>query len=382
MPLLELVAFIPSVMLLAIAATPFVFYPLVLGLLPRRPEDPVEIEPHWDGEGMAIVFCAYNEASVLERKFANLADLKARYPKLAIHCYSDGSSDRSAQIMEAHADLARVVISNERGGKSMGMNTLLSGVDAEVVVFTDANVLLDDAAPAVAHSRFAAEDQLGCLCGHLIYTNRDASTAASVSSAYWRLEERIKDLESNTGSGSTIGADGSLFAIRRALFDEVPHDIIDDMFTSVSILAAGWRVAAEPRFRAYEESEIAVSNEFRRKIRIACRAVNCHRLLWPRLRTMAADNLAKYLVHKLLRWWSGFFALASLLALVAAFAATVGSAAFWIVLSAVAASCLLIASVRRLRRLVISAAIMLAGTSLGVIASYRGKRYASWVTTR
>jgi len=60
-----------------------------------------------------------------------------------------------------------------------------------------------------------ADPRIGCVCGHLIYTNRDANVTAQIGSLYWRSEELIKRLETRTGS--VMGADGSLFAVRRRL---------------------------------------------------------------------------------------------------------------------------------------------------------------------
>src|SRR3546814_19638947 len=93
---------------------------------------------------------------------------------------------------------------------------------------------------------------------------------------------RIKALESR--SGSTMGADGSIFAVRRRLYSPVPPDIIDDMFVSLSILCDGYHVVRDSAVVAYESATTHSGDEFRRKVRIACQAFTCHRLLRPRLR--------------------------------------------------------------------------------------------------
>ena len=88
-----------------------------------------------------------------------------------------------------------------------------SAASAEIIVFTDANVELDgnvlwELAPSFA------DPEVGCVCGHLIYSNPDESAMSSSGSLYWRIEEGIKQIESD--AFSVIGADGSLFAIRRS----------------------------------------------------------------------------------------------------------------------------------------------------------------------
>jgi hypothetical protein len=49
-----------------------------------------------------------------------------------------------------------------------------------------------------------------------------------------------------------IGADGSLFAIRRRPQRPVPNTLIDDIFISLGILLAGYRVVRAPELRACE----------------------------------------------------------------------------------------------------------------------------------
>src|SRR3546814_2154807 len=103
------------------------------------------------------------------------------------------------------------------------MNTLVQAAEGDIVVFTDANVMVDPAALAALRRSFA-DPTVGCVCGQLVYTNPEEGATAAVGSFYWRLEERIKALESR--SGSTMGADGSIFAVRRGLYRAVPPDII------------------------------------------------------------------------------------------------------------------------------------------------------------
>src|SRR3546814_10328028 len=87
------------------------------------------------------------------------------------------------------------------------MHTLVQAAEGDIVVFTDANVMVDPAALAALRRSFA-DPTVGCVCGQLVYTNPEEGATAAVGSFYWRLEERIKALESR--SGSTMGADGSI----------------------------------------------------------------------------------------------------------------------------------------------------------------------------
>lgn len=286
---------------LLLAQHPFVTYPLSLyglRLLRRPPVAPAVPEPA-AAPSFAICMCAYNEEAVIAAKMANLLALREQEPGLEILVHVDAATDRTAEILSAYADRITLHVSAERRGKTAGMNSLVARTTASIIVFTDANVMLDAGALAALRRHFA-DPGVGCVCGNLIYVNGDDSVTAATGSLYWRFEEAIKRLEGETGS--VMGADGSLFAIRHHLHHAPPEHIIDDMYVSFRILCDGYRIVQATDVKAYEKSATSPGEEFRRKQRIACQAFNVHRLLWPRLRRLDGLSLYQYLSHKLLRW--------------------------------------------------------------------------------
>ena len=373
-----------SILLLALCSLcalaviyPYAIYPLILARLPARPLRPVAVEP---GEArrprLSLAFCAYNEAAVLPAKITNLRRLREAEPSLEILAYSDGSSDETAALLQAEESWLRVFAAPERHGKSHGMNALVQAAEGDIVVFTDANVMVDPQALAALRRSFA-DPAVGCVCGHLIYTNPEEGATAATGSLYWRLEERIKALESR--SGSTMGADGSIFAVRRLLYRPVPADIIDDMFVSLSILCDGYRVLRDPDVIAYERGATDSGDEFKRKIRIACQAFNCHRLLRPRLRRLAPLDRFKYASHKVLRWFGIYF-----------FALGVLAAGIWLLLHGLglvalagllAAGLLYVAGragVPQSLAKVVEILRAMAATGIGLVKSRRGERFQTW----
>ena len=269
---------------MALALHPFITYPLSLTLLRRvLPYRPAPLPARKPAVDFTICMCAYNEEGVIREKLQNLLALKHREPGLEILIYVDAASDQTAKRLRAYAPHISFHVSTARHGKTHGMNLLASRATGDVILFTDANVMLDR--DCLTNLRRTFEDpEIGCVCGNLVYTNSKDSVTASTGSLYWRLEESIKRLEQQTGS--VMGADGSLFAIRRSLHRAPPDHIIDDMFVSFWVLIQGYRVVQSKDARAYEESASSASDEFGRKSRIACQAFNVHRLIWPHLRKM------------------------------------------------------------------------------------------------
>lgn len=313
---------------LLLALHPFVTYPLSLRAIRHWQQwrggatrSPAETgAPAAPGPTFAVCTCAYNEAQVIEAKLQNMLALRERHPSLEILVYVDASSDETAAICRRVArqhppGRIRLYVSARRTGKTHGMNLLVSLTQADIVVFTDANVMLDASALVRLEHHFA-DPGVGCVCGNLVYTNAAESTTARTGTLYWRLEEAIKRLETDTGS--VMGADGSLFAIRRTLHRAPPDHIIDDMYVSFMVLCGGHRVVQATDVRAFEASVSSMREEFQRKVRIACQAFNVHRLLWPQLSRLPALSLYKYVSHKLLRWFAIYFIAVAYLAFAAA----------------------------------------------------------------
>jgi glycosyltransferase involved in cell wall biosynthesis len=119
--------------------------------------------------------------------------------ELEILVYIDAASDRTAEMLESWRDRIMLVVSPERRGKTHGMNLLVGMAEASVVMFTDANVEIAPDAVAVL-CRWFADPGIGCVCSHLTYVNHDAGATAAVGSAYWRLNEWTRGLETETGA--------------------------------------------------------------------------------------------------------------------------------------------------------------------------------------
>ena len=363
-----------GVLLLALAVHPFITYPLSLRLLARLRPRAVRVGPV-QGR-VAFCVCAYNEERVIRAKVENMLAAGEAIGGIEVLVYVDGANDRTAEMLREFGNRIRLVASGVRLGKTHGMNTLVGMTTAEFLVFSDANVsFAPDALPRLLAP--FADPSVGCVCGHLVYTQAEGNATAATGSLYWQLEEAIKRMESATGS--VMGADGSIFALRRSIHEPPPPDLIDDMYVSLAALCRGHRIVSVADAFAYEEAVSRPGEEFRRKVRIACQAFNVHRALWPRLRRLSALDLYKYVSHKLLRWLTIGLLVAGGLCLLAA-AAVAGA---WLVFFALIATggvgmgLVLTARQGMLATLrdVLSAFV---ATGIGVVRSWRGDRFQTW----
>lgn len=278
---------------------PFAIYPLLLRALPSR-----SVARGAGGPSASLLFCAYNESAAMPAKIANLVSLKEHHPGLQILAFDDGSADDTAALLAARPDVVTLVQGGGRAGKACGMKTLAARATGDVLIFTDANVTL--AEDAVANIlAYYADPSVGGVLGSLRYVGEGDSATASVGSLYWRIEEHLKDLESR--SGNVMGADGSIFSIRRELYPDFPDTVLDDLTVSMAVVFAGKRLIKAKDVLAYEGLVAARGDEYRRKVRISARAWHTHQYLRPQLRRMSLIDRFKYTSRKIVRWFGAVF---------------------------------------------------------------------------
>ncbi len=383
------IALSSTIALLALAAAlhPFTTFPLSLWLLaalhkrPQAPRGPLAGQeiPMRTPPRIAICLCVHNEARVLARRLENLLDMTEGREDTEVLVYSDGSTDGTEQILRGFEGRVRVVAETARHGKTHGMNRLVALTDADVVVFTDAAVMMNDEALDRMLAHFV-DPAVGCVCARILAVppdTRDAPSAtASTSMRYWAFDATVRQLE--TRVASVMGAHGPLFAIRRALHVAPPADLLDDFTVSMAILHNGHRVVQADDFIGYKAVAPKASDEFARKARIACQSFNAHR-------SMAAararqTGLVRYLYasHKTLRWLTGYSL--ALAALAGSWSGVALGAAPWVAAAWVALALALALGRGGVRPFTLgyAAAAALAGTALGIWQSLRGRRYQTW----
>ena len=227
-------------------------YPLVAWLRGRlRPKvcHRAPIEPL-----VSVIVVAHDEAHRIADRIENL--LRSEYPaeKLDIIVASDGSTDGTAARAGRYEDRGVTVRHfHQHRGKAAVLNDVVPDARGEIVVFADARQTFEPSAIRWLAADFA-DPAVGAVSGELM-----------VPGFYWQYEKFIRANES--WSGSTVGATGAIYAIRRALFEPIPEDtILDDVVIPVRIARRGYRVLFEELARAHDV-EAAPRAEFARKAR-------------------------------------------------------------------------------------------------------------------
>ena len=249
---------------------------------------------------VSFIIAAHNEERSIGDKIENL--LQMDYPKdcLEVIIASDGSSDRTNEIVERYSDRNVKLLALPRAGKAAALNSAISTCTNEILVFSDANSMF--ATDALRHlvGPFA-DTKVGGVAGNQVYRNdAPASVTDMGERGYWNFDRRMKYFQSQ--AGNVISATGAIYAIRRSLFRRVPEGVTDDFITSTGVIELGARLVFEPKAIAFEPVAQKSSAEFGRKVRVITRGL---RGVWLRYRLLNPFRYGFYSIqlfsHKLLR---------------------------------------------------------------------------------
>lgn len=252
---------------------------------------------------VTLFITAFNEEEVVDEKMKNSLELDYPEDKLHIVWVTDGSNDgTNEQLRTRWEGKATVLFQPERQGKTAAMNRGMKLVNTPIVVFTDANTMVNQ--EAIREIVLAFEDtRVGCVAGEkrIAVQTRDGA-AAGGEGIYWKYESTLKALDARLYS--TIGAAGELFAVRRKLFEEMEQDtLLDDFILSLRIAMQGYTIAYCTEAYAIESGSADMHEEEKRKVRIAAGGLQSIWRLRPLLNPFRYGILSfQYVSHRVLRW--------------------------------------------------------------------------------
>ena len=216
---------------------------------------------------VSIVMVVRNEAERLEKKLQNLLTLDYPQELREIVVVSDGSTDGTAQILEAYSEKHGVIarINSESRGKAAGLNDALAAAQGEIAFFTDVRQELEPDSLRLLVEGFA-DPEVGCVSGELMLGDRQSGESGTGIGIYWQIEKQVREMES--ASGSVIGATGAIYAVRRELAPTIPPGtILDDVYIPMQVVRQNRRVIFDSRARAWDVADQGTGREFARKVR-------------------------------------------------------------------------------------------------------------------
>ncbi|MFZ0478100.1 MAG: glycosyltransferase family 2 protein [Terriglobales bacterium] len=240
-------------------------YPLWLWLRSRWSPRPVR---RGAGEpAVSAVMVVRNEEAAIARKLDNLLGLDYPAEKLEVVVVSDGSNDGTGAVLARYGGDGRVrtMLKPDSRGKAAGLNYAIEGARGEVLLFTDARQQIERGALRLLVENFA-DPEVGAVSGELMLGDPASGEAGKGMGMYWRVEKKIRELES--ASGSVAGATGAIYCARKDLAGPLPEGtILDDVLLPMQVVRRGGRVVFDSRARAWDSPNLGDRREFSRKVR-------------------------------------------------------------------------------------------------------------------
>ncbi len=291
----------------------YIGYPIVITALARfirRPVHAASITP-----SVSLIIPAHNEESVMADKLRNSLGLDYPSEQREIIVVNDSSTDHTAKAVSSFVEQGvRLLSQPRRQGKIAALNLAAPQAQGEILVFTDANAMLEPQALRRLIRNFA-DPEVGCV-GGAKRIRYDGTVPAQGESTYWRYEAHLKRCDSIVGSA--IGAEGALMAIRRDLYRLLAEDsLIEDFVLAMRLVEDGWRVMYEPEAIIWEQASPSLAAEWQRRTRIAAGGFQAIGRLKGMLNPFRGMPAFQYVSHKVMRWLAPFF-------MIAAFVANVG----------------------------------------------------------
>lgn len=260
------------------------------------------VQPLQQYPSVSFIVAAYNEEDCIETKILN--SLEQEYPadRIEFLFITDGSTDRTNEIILRYPGI-QLLYEPKRSGKSAALNRVVSAASNEILVFCDANTILNKNAISNI-TRHYSDPSVGGVAGEkkVIASNGGKDQVGAGEGLYWKYESLLKQLDSDFYS--VVGAAGELFSLRKSLYEPVGNEVIlDDFIISMGVTRKGFRIVYEPDAYAMELPSFSIGDEQKRKIRIAAGGFQAMNMLGSLFNFWKHPSLTfLYISHRVMRW--------------------------------------------------------------------------------
>ncbi len=287
----------------ALAGYAYFGYPALLKLLgsTRKAPHPRSEPAEWPS--ISITVPAYNEEDQIRGMLESLLALDYPADRRQILVVSDGSTDRTDEIVAEYADRGvELVRTPGRMGKTAAENLARPHLRGEIIVNTDASIRIrtDALKPLIASF---ADPEVGLASGRDVSVGGEDATANAGESGYVGYEMWVRKLE--TRVSGIVGASGCFYAIRAPLHhsNQLPEGLSRDFAAALVTRENGYRAVSVDEAVCLVPRSPSLRREYRRKVRTMARGLQT--LFYKRhlMNPVEYGSFAWMLVsHKLCRW--------------------------------------------------------------------------------
>lgn len=244
----------------------FILYPLIISYSKRKYKlinKSEEFLPF-----VSYIIPVHNEEKIIENKIKNVFSLNYPKDKLEVIITNDYSSDKTVDIVKEFMkefDNLKLLNTKNRLGKVNAQNEAVKISKGEILAFSDANTMWEkDSLKKIVMC--LREEDVSLVCGKIVYKNPEESQTSYSESLYWKLENKIKELESNFYSLTAIN--GGIYAIKKDDYIFLNPMFSHDIAFPILLAREKKRVAFCNDALAFERSGLTLSDEWKRKVRM------------------------------------------------------------------------------------------------------------------
>ena len=288
----------------------YLLYPALLEILAiRKTSGRNTFESPEELPGVSVLMAVHNEQNVISEKIESIISNKHPEGKLEILVGSDASTDNTDEILQELASsnkCLRFIRFNDRRGKSAIINDLVRLSKENILIITDANVILEK--DTIYHLlKHFKDSSIGLVDSNMKHKGLRDSGISVQENSYITREVKIKYRESIIW-GTMMGPFGGCYAIRKDLYCDVPPSfLVDDFFINMKVIISGHKAIIETDAHVYEDVSNSLSEEFRRKARIAAGNFQNLEYFSSYLFSSIKGLSVSFFSHKVLRWIGPFF---------------------------------------------------------------------------
>ncbi len=332
---------------------------------------------------ISMIITAYNEEKRIGPKIENSLSLDYPIDKLEIIVVSDGSTDRTAEIVkEYRSSGVKLLQFNERNGKHYCQGKGVETAVNDLLVLTDATTFLKpDALRKIV--RGFADPKIGVISGMDAVEGVDGGEQGE--NFYVRYEMALRRLESQ--AASIVGASGSFYAVRRDVCHKWYPHMSSDFYLPLLARTYGYRAVLDEQAIGFYRTLDDPKREFKRKVRTIVHGIDVIYHLRHILNPFRYGMLSfQVLSHKISRWLVPFALITSMVSSVLLAATN----SVWVPLAVIQAGFYALAALaaifRPLQKLTVFKIpyfFVLANLSILVawIEFAKGERYITWQST-
>jgi cellulose synthase/poly-beta-1,6-N-acetylglucosamine synthase-like glycosyltransferase len=195
-------------------------------------------------KNITVGICAYNEDKSIMKSLESIISQINKKDEIIV--VASACTDNTCKIVRdyaKHDKRIKLVEEKQRKGKGEAQNKIAQKAKNDIIVFTDADLVLEKDAIKHLLSGFKSSS-VGAVMGKTIPYSTDNFFAKTQAFAWKVLDEKRKIQSDN---GSLFSLNGYLFAIRKNLFSKIDvHSTVEDAYLGWKIKQKGFSIVYIP----------------------------------------------------------------------------------------------------------------------------------------